>query len=79
MRMTARAKKAPTNLSVRIDLVRRAKALKLNLSEIIETALEKTIQDIEREQWLARNQEGIHEYNARVEKHGVFSDGRRRF
>jgi antitoxin CcdA len=74
-----RAPKAPTNLSVRADLVRRAKALKLNLSELLETALEKAIRDIDRQAWLAKNADAIRDYNTHVEKRGVFSDDWRRF
>jgi antitoxin CcdA len=77
--MAVRAKKTPTNLSVREDLVARAKALHLNLSELLEAAMEKAILEAEREEWLARNQYSIRAYNARVAKCGVFSNGRRRF
>jgi antitoxin CcdA len=79
MRMRARAKKAPTNLSVRTDLARRAKALKLNLSQVMEDALVKAIRDAERKLWLAENEEAIDEYNAHVERHGVFGERWRRF
>ena len=72
-------RKAPTNLSLRADLVRRARELRLNLSEVLETALERTIREREREDWLAHNREAIGEYNQRVAERGVFSDGWRRF
>jgi antitoxin CcdA len=76
MRMPAASarRKAPTNVSVRADLVRQAK-----LSELLETALEKAIRDHERETWLETNREAIAGYNARVAKRGVFSDDWRRF
>ena len=74
-----RQRKTPTNLSVRADLVRRARELKLNLSEILEAALERTIRNAEREAWLADNREAIAGYNALIEKNGVFSDDWRRF
>ncbi len=79
MRMAARAKKVATNLSVPGELVARAKAFKINLSEVLARALEKAIAEAERDEWLARNRDSIRAYNARVQKHGVFSDGRRRF
>jgi antitoxin CcdA len=81
MRMadSAARRKAPTNVSVRADLVRQAKLLKLNLSELLETALEKAIRDHERETWLASNRDAIDGYNAQVAKRGVFSDDWRRF
>ncbi|NUO49885.1 MAG: acetoacetyl-CoA synthase [Polyangiaceae bacterium] len=74
-----RPRKSPTNLSVREDYVRRAKALKLNLSELLENALETAIRDAERAAWLEENEQAISEYNAQVAERGVFSDGLRRF
>jgi antitoxin CcdA len=80
MRMAnARRRKVATNLSVRADLVRRAKAMKLNLSELLEVALARAIRDSERAAWEAQNRDAIDAYNAQVEERGVFSDGWRRF
>jgi antitoxin CcdA len=67
-----RVRKAPTNLSLRIDLVERAKALDLNLSEVVETALEQAIVAAEQARWLAENEAAIDYFNKFVEKHGVF-------
>ncbi len=72
-------RKAATNLSLRVDLVRRAKVLRLNLSEVVETALETAIQEFEQAKWLADNQQAIREYNEFVEENGVFSDDWRQF
>lgn len=74
-----RPRKTPTNLSVREDYVRRAKALKLNLSELLEHAIEVAIRDAERSAWLKENERAVSEYNAQLAKRGVFSNGRRRF
>ncbi len=80
MRMVPRRPaKSATNLSVRTDLVRAARALKLNLSEVLEQALEEAVRAGERRAWLAENQDAIDDYNAQVAKRGVFSDGWRRF
>jgi antitoxin CcdA len=81
MRMpaAARPRKVPTNLSLRADLVRRARALQLNLSEVVEAALERAIRDAERAAWQAENRAAIAGYNAEVEKRGLFSDDWRRF
>ena len=78
MRM-ARGSKVATNLSVRADLVRAARARDLNLSEVLEQVLEVAIRDADRRAWLAENEAAIDEYNAQVEKRGVFSDGFRKF
>ncbi len=78
MRMP-RARKVAANLTVRADLVRAARALDLNLSEVLESALEHELREAARRTWLAENEDAIAAYNARVEKRGVFSDAWRRF
>ena len=75
----ASTRKAPTNLSLPIDLVKRAKELGLNLSEVLSESLELAIREAEGRAWLEENREAMDEYNALVAKRGVFSDGRRRF
>jgi len=72
--VTRSPRKAPTNLSLRVDLVQRARALDLNLSEVVEHALEDAITAAEQARWLAENEQAIDYYNAFVEKHGVFGD-----
>lgn len=72
-------KKVATNLTVRKDLVERAKKLGLNLSQVVEGALEQAIRDAERSRWLAENEDAIDEYNAQIAKRGLFSDDWRRF
>jgi antitoxin CcdA len=74
-----RVRKTPTNLSVRNDLVRRARELGLNLSEVLETALEAAVRAAELTEWEATNRDAIDAYNEHVAKHGVFSDGWRKF
>jgi antitoxin CcdA len=74
-----RPRKTATNLSVRDDLVRRAKALGLNLSEILETALEAAVRAAERTAWESENRDAIDAYNARAAERGVFSDKWRKF
>lgn len=79
MARASSGRKAPTNLSVRADLVRRAKELGLNLSSMLEETIEAAILRAEREAWLADNESAIDAYNARVAAHGVFSDAWRKF
>jgi len=74
-----RARKTPTNLSLRTDLVQRAKALGLNLSDVVESALEKVIREAEQARWLAENEEAIDHYNAVIEKYGLFGEEFRQF
>jgi antitoxin CcdA len=79
MRMARARRKTATNLSVRADLVRAARAQGVNLSEVLEAALEAAVREGERRAWLAQNEAAIRGYNQRVEKRGVFSDDWRRF
>jgi antitoxin CcdA len=76
---TRAALKAPTNLSVRADLVRSARKHGINLSEFLEHALDREIGERERQAWLAENEDAIDAYNAKVARRGVFSDAWRRF
>jgi antitoxin CcdA len=77
--MIAATRRVPTNLSVPPELVRKAKALGLNLSEVFEAALEEAIRRKEQEAWLNDNREAIGAYNTKVEHEGVFSDDWRSF
>ena len=72
-------RKSPTNLSIRSDLVRRARSLRLNLSEVLERALTQEIRTRERAAWLAENRDAVEAYNADVETRGVFGEDWRRF
>jgi antitoxin CcdA len=74
-----RSRKAPINLSVRTDLILRARTLGINVSEVLEGALLRAVAAAEREAWLAENADAIADYNARIEERGVFSDDWRRF
>jgi antitoxin CcdA len=76
---TQRACKVPMTLSLWLDLVQRAKALDLELSEVVETALEKAILEAEQARWLAENKDAIDYYNAFVEKYGYFGEEFREF
>ena len=71
--------KKSTNLSINSDLLRRARDHKINLSRTLEERLIEILRHEEREAWLTENATAIEEYNARIEKNGVFSDGLRSF
>lgn len=77
--MLAKARKVPTNLSLRADLVDRARALDLNVSDVVESALEKVIVEAEQARWRSENEAAMDYYNAFIEKHGLFSDTFRKF
>lgn len=76
---TSEAPKIATNLSVRADLVREARAHGLNLSQVLEQRLLEILHERRQEAWQRENEQAIDGYNARVERKGVFSDAWRKF
>ena len=75
---TQSAKRA-ANVSINSELLRKAKALNINLSATLESALGDLVKARERELWKQKNKVAIEAYNRLVEKHGTFSDGVRPF
>lgn len=73
------APKQTAHLSINSDLLRQAKALKINLSQTLERHLAAQMQEIRRQQWLDASKEAIEEYSVFVEKHGCFGDKLRCF
>jgi len=71
------APKKTANLSINSDLLKQARALHINLAELLERQLIEILH--QKEKWLAENRAAINEYNNRIERDGVFSDGMRRF
>jgi antitoxin CcdA len=73
------ARKIATNLSVRADVVKEARALGLNLSEVFDVAVGDAVRRKRQEAWLEENREAIESYNTAVARDGVFSDLWRKF
>ena len=73
------APKKSANLSINSDLIQQAKALKINLSKLLEEKLIQTIASQKESLWLQENKEAIEENNERISKKGTFSDRLRRF
>jgi antitoxin CcdA len=73
------APKKSTNLSINSDLLRKAKALHVNLSKALEQRLVEILLEEKRREWREENRDAIEAYNRRIEAGGVFSDGLRRF
>ena len=68
------AAKKPVNLSVNSDLLRQAKELKVNVSQVLEVALANQVKSLREAQWLADNQEAIDGYNRHVEENGLWNE-----
>ena len=73
------AKKKAANLSINSDLLQKAKANKINLSNSLEKALERLLIEKEISNWKDTNQEAMDSYNNRIERNGSFSDDLRSF
>jgi len=73
------ARRKPVNLTVNQDLLASARKYRLNLSKILEDSLITELKTRWQNDWLDENKAAISAYNKRVAKHGVFSDGIRRF
>lgn len=71
--------KQATNLSIRSDLLRRARARKINLSRTLEERLEEILASEDRQAWRRENQEAIEAANEFVDRNGLWSDGLRQF
>ena len=73
------APKKATNVTINADLLRQAKLLGLNLSQTFEKHLEEVVREARRKKWLEENRDALDDHNDFIERHGVFSDGLRRF
>lgn len=69
----------PTNLSLDADLLRQAKALKVNLSRAAEDGVRVAVSVAKAQQWKAENASAIRSSNTYVEKHGLPLDRYRQF
>ena len=79
MDSTTQTTKRPTNVSVSGALLDKAKALKINLSATLESALSEAVKARERELWRSANRAAIDAYNRLVDKQGTFGEAARTF
>lgn len=73
------APKKAANLSVNSDLLKKTRALNINLSATLERALEEELAKGETARWIDENRSAIKSYNEFVEQHGCFGDEFREF
>lgn len=73
------ATKKATNVTIRRDLIARARELDINLSATLEKAIEETIREKERSLWQEKNRGAVKTYNDEIKEHGLFSSHSRRF
>jgi antitoxin CcdA len=73
------APKKPVNLNANSDLIKTAKDIGVNLSQIFEEAVLATVKLRLEQQWLQENKAAINDYNSHIEEHGVFAAEKRSF
>ena len=73
------ASKKATNLSINSDLLKKSRALNINLSATLEQALKEKLAESKAEKWLKENKNSIQAYNDVIQKHGMFGDEYRKF
>ena len=74
-----KAPKKSINLSINSDLLREAKERRINVSQVLELRLAELLREEKSRRWNEENRAAIDDYNRRVEAHGTYSDGLRRF
>lgn len=73
------APKKATNLSLNSDLLKKSRAMNINLSATLEQALKDKLAGNEAEKWAEENKNAIRAYNDFVEEYGCFGDEFREF
>ena len=73
------APKKATNLSVNSDLLKKSRALGINLSATLEQALQARLAKLSAEKWATENRQAIRSYNNFLEEHGCFGEEYKEF
>ena len=68
------APKKATNLSINSDLLKKSKALNINLSATLEQVLKDKLATASADRWATENRNAIKAYNEFVEEHGCFGE-----
>ena len=68
---TTGLRKRSVNVSVRVDLIKEAKAFGTNMSALLERALEDAHRERRRKQWQDENRAPIEAWNAWIEENGL--------
>ena len=75
----SKAPKKATNLSINSDLLRKSRALDINLSATLERALQQQLAQDNADKWASENKHAIRAYNEFVEEQGSFGEEYREF
>ncbi len=74
MSFEATATKKPVNVSINSDLLRQAKELKINVSQVLEAALTSQVKRLRQEQWQLQNRKAIEAFNRQVDANEVWNE-----
>ncbi len=74
-----KAPKKACNVSVNQDLLRQAKELGINLSQVLEAELTARLREAKAKAWAEENREAIDSQTSWIKKHGLLSDHYRFF
>jgi antitoxin CcdA len=74
-----RRRRRAVNVTMDGELLRRARAMGLNLSQVLEERVRALVANQRRALWLEENRPALEAYNRHVEKDGVFSEKLRSF
>lgn len=72
-------KKRAVNVSLDAELVTRAKALDINLSQALESGLRELVRELEARAWQEDHREAIERFNSRIDERGLAGDEHRRY
>jgi antitoxin CcdA len=67
----AARKRRPVNLTIRADVMKDAKAFKINASHEAEKAIVAAVKKAKEEEWIAENWDAIQAHNERIEREGL--------
>ncbi len=79
MRQFRDAPKRPINLSLNSEVLETAKSLGMNISQTVDELLTQEVLRRYWARWNEENKDAIAQYNARIERDGMFSDKYRTF
>jgi antitoxin CcdA len=79
MRSIQNSPKRPVNLSLNAKVLDLAREMGLNISQTVDTLLTAEVTRLYWERWQHENAGAIADYNARIEREGLFSDRYRTF
>jgi antitoxin CcdA len=79
MQSVRQAPKRAINLSLNSKVLDMAREMDLNISQTVDALLTEEVMRLYWQRWQTTNAKAIEEYNARVEREGLFSDRWRTF